>query len=76
MEKRTGNISVEKLHEKKTEKNLGVNGWLAQRWILNIQGGSVWTEFIWLLIGNNGVFFPHYNESSGSTENRQGISDS
>ena len=29
--------------KRKTEKNLVVNGWLAQRWILNIQCGSVWT---------------------------------
>jgi hypothetical protein len=27
--KRTGNISVEKLHEKKNSENLGVNGKLA-----------------------------------------------
>lgn len=44
--------------KRKTEENLGVNGWLAQRWTLNIQGWSVWTKFIRLMIGKNGVFFP------------------
>jgi hypothetical protein len=45
--KRRGKISVEKLHEKNKSENLGVNGRLAFRGILNKQDGCVWTEFIW-----------------------------
>jgi hypothetical protein len=34
--------------------DLGVDGRIIAEWILGKQVGKVWTEFIWLRIGNSG----------------------
>jgi hypothetical protein len=35
-------------------KDQDVGGWIILKWILERQGGVVWTELIWLRIGTSG----------------------
>jgi hypothetical protein len=42
---------LQNLKERRHFDRLGVNGRIILNWILNRQGGTTWTGFIWLRIG-------------------------
>jgi hypothetical protein len=54
----------ENLYERDHSKDLGVDFRTILGWILGIEGGKVWTGFIWLRIGTS----EHGNEPSRSME--------
>jgi hypothetical protein len=43
------------LKERYHSKDLGIDGRIVLRWILEKQGGKLWTRLIWLRIETSGV---------------------
>jgi hypothetical protein len=37
-------------------EHLGIDGWIILEWILDKEGGKVWSGFIWRGIGNSDRF--------------------
>jgi hypothetical protein len=48
--------------ESQTESGQDVRGWIVLKWILERQGGVVWSGLIWFRIGTSG------NENLGSVK--------